>query len=234
VAYKLSLLLIAMGAGAASAQPGNVEAQPSAVDPLAPEEPVAEPTVVIAHAHPDPLATTERWGGGLRLTGASGIGALPGRNFGAEVAVNVRHDELFAELALSHWAPENDYRVMSTGTPVELGLDLWTMRAGWTSMRMPLRAFVLAEVGEVAGTGEMTGVLPRMVMGNTPEGRRWSAVGAGVGVAWPLSTQIRLVGSMELAVPISHEHLVLDKGIGDYTPDPLAARYNVGLEVGWR
>ncbi|HET9989167.1 MAG TPA: hypothetical protein VFQ65_11620 [Kofleriaceae bacterium] len=226
MAFKLSLLIVATGAVTASAQPGIV-------DPLAPESPVEEP-VLVRHVRPDPLATTEPWGGGLRLTGASGIGALPGRNFGAEVAVNVRHDELFAELALSHWQPENEYRVMSAGTPVPLGLDVWAMRAGWSSMRMPLRAWLLAEVGEVAGTNEMSGVLPRMVMGDTPAGRRWTAVGAGVGVAWPLSNQIRLVGSMELAVPITDEHLVIDNGIGDYKPDPLAARYAVGLEVGWR
>ncbi|HEY6036288.1 MAG TPA: hypothetical protein VIV58_18555 [Kofleriaceae bacterium] len=245
MAVKLSLLFVATGVVTASAQPGTV-------DPLAPEPtadatseatadvvaPSDQPRVVPAagvRERPDPLATTERWGGGLRLTGASGIGALPGRNFGAEVAVNVRHDELFAELALSHWQPENDYQVMSsTGTPVALGLDVWAMRAGWSSMRMPLRAWLLAEVGEVAGAKDMPAVLPRMVMGDTPDGRRWTAIGAGVGVAWPLSNQIRLVGSMELAVPISDEHLLLDNGVGDYKPDALAARYAVGLEVGWR
>ena len=223
MALKLPLLLVATASVTASAQPGMF-------DPLTDETPVT----VVRHEHVDPLATTERWGGGLRLTGESGIGALPGRNFGAEVAINVRHDQLFAELALSHWKPENDYHVMSQGMPVELGLDLWAMRAGWSSMRMPLRAWLLAEVGEVAGASAMSGVLPRMVMGDTPEGRRWTAVGAGFGVAWPLSNQIRLVGSMELAVPLAQEHLVLDRGIGDFKSDPLAARYALGLEVGWR
>jgi len=135
---------------------------------------------------------------------------------------------------MSHWQPEDDYHVMSAGTPVELGLDLWALRAGWSSMRMPLRAWLLAEVGEIAGAKEMSGVLPRMVMGDTPSGRRWTAVGAGVGVAWPISNQVRLVGTMELAVPVVEEHLVLDRGVGDFKPDPLAARYAVGLEVGWR
>jgi hypothetical protein len=211
---RLSLLILVTTAGTAGAQPGMVD--------------------VADRPQLDPLATTERWGGGLRLTGASGIGALPGRNLGAEVAVNVRHDELFAELAMSHWQPQNDYRVMSAGTPVELGLDLWAMRAGWSSMRMPLRAWVLAEVGEIAGTSEMSGVLSRMMTGDTPSGRRWTAVGAGVGIAWPISNQIRLLGTMELAVPLVEEHLVLDNGVGDFKPDPLAARYAIGLEVGWR
>ena len=229
MAYKLSLLIVATGVVAA----GTAGAQPGMVDPVdAP--PDAVPVVVVHHVRPDPLATTDRWGGGLRLTGASGIGALPGRNLGAEVAVNVRHDNAFAELAMSHWQPEDDYHVMSAGTPVELGLDLWALRAGWSSMRMPLRAWLLAEVGEIAGAKEMSGVLPRMVMGDTPSGRRWTAVGAGVGVAWPISNQVRLVGTMELAVPVVEEHLVLDRGVGDFKPDPLAARYAVGLEVGWR
>ena len=243
MAVKLSLLFVATGVVTASAQPGTVDpvgSEPAADAPSDAKADVDSPrdqprlVTVGVRERPEPFATTERWGGGLRLTGASGVGALPGRNFGAEVAVNVRHDDLFAELALSHWQPENDYRVMSSGTPVPLGLDVWAMRAGWSSMRMPLRAWLLAEVGEIAGAKDMTGVLPRMVMGDTPDGRRWTAIGAGVGVAWPLSNQIRLVGSMELAVPISDEHLLLDNGVGDYKPDALAARYAAGLEVGGR
>jgi len=226
MARKLSLVFVAAGAVTANAQPGMME----------PVDAPVEPPVLHYRPIHDPLATTERWGGGLRLTGASGIGALPGRNLGAEVAVNVRHDELFVELAMSHWQAEGDYRVMSSaGSPsVPLGLDLWSMRAGWSSMRMPLRAYFLAEVGEVAGAGDMPNVLPRMVMGDTPDGRRWSALGAGLGVAWPLSDQIRLVGTMELAVPISEEHVMLDRGVGEFKPDALAARYALGLEVGWR
>lgn len=221
---KVSLLLVAVGAVTANAQPGNM-------DPVPP----AEPAVLVHRPIHDPLATTERWGGGLRLTGASGIGALPGRNLGAEVALNVRHDELFVELAMSHWKPEGDYQVMATtGSPVALGLDLWTMRAGWSSMKMPLRAYALAEVGEIAGAGDMPTVIPRMVMGSTPDGRRWTALGAGLGVAWPMSDQIRIVGTMELAVPVSEEHVVLDHGVGEFKPDPIAARYALGLEVGWR
>jgi hypothetical protein len=70
-------------------------------------------------------------------------------------------------------------------------------------------------------------------MGETPTERRWAALGAGVGVAWPLSQQARLVGNFELAVPVSHDRLSLDHGEA-YEPDPMAARYAIGLEVGWR
>jgi hypothetical protein len=44
---------------------------------------------------------------------------------------------------------------------------------------------------------------------------------------------VRLSGNMEIAVPLNRERLMLDHGEA-YKPDFLAARYSVGLEVGWR
>ncbi len=182
---------------------------------------------------PDPLATTERWGGGIRLTGMSGIGALPGVNFGVDVAGHVRRDEMFVELSLSRWKPEERYRVAETPEYVDLKLDIWTVRAGWASMNMPLRAWVLAEVGELAGTRGMQGVVSRMMMGDTPNERQWRAAGGGFGVAWPMSDQARLFGSLEVAVPLSREPLMLDRR-GAYEADPFVMRTSLGLEVGWR
>lgn len=178
----------------------------------------------------DPLATTERWGGGIRLTGLSGIGALPGVHFGGEVAGLLRRDELFGELALGRWKPEETR--MLADTDVELALVTWTLRGGWASMKMPLRAWALVEVGEVAGIEKMPGVISRMVMGETPRERQWAAIGAGLGVAWPLSNQARVVGNLEFAVPVKRDVLMLDEG--SYEPDPMTARYSIGLEVGWR
>ena len=181
----------------------------------------------------DPLATDERWGGGIRLTGLSGIGALPGVNYGAEVAVLGRRDEVFAEVALARWKPENDYLVTETPDYTPLKLDVWTLRVGWASMRMPLRGWGLVELGEIAGVRGPQGVVSRMMMGDTPKQRQWRSVGGGFGVAWPMSDQARLFGSLEVTIPTSREPLVLDHG-GAYTPDPLVARYTVGFEVGWR
>ncbi|HEV7554811.1 MAG TPA: hypothetical protein VGO00_05100 [Kofleriaceae bacterium] len=206
-------------AATAAAQPGETPA------PIVDRS--IEPAIKL-----DPFATTERWGGAVRLTGLSGIGALPGRNVGVEVAGLVRRDELFVELALGRWKPENDYTVIATPTPVPLALDVWSLRGGWASMRMPLRAWVLAEVGEIAGANAMPGVISRMVMGKTPSDRRWSQVGAGLGVAWPMSNQARLVGNLELGVPLQRETVMLDDRT--FEPDPLTARFSVGLEVGWR
>lgn len=180
----------------------------------------------------DPLATTEPWGGGVRMTGLTGIGALPGRNFGGEIAGLVRHDEVFVELGLSRWKPEKTYVVTETPEHVELGLNLWSFRAGWWSMKMPLRAWILGEAGELAAARAMPGVVARMMTGDTPRDRRWNALGGGFGVAWPMSPHVRLIGMLELAVPINRADLALD--VGTYKPDPIAARSSVGLEVGWR
>lgn len=212
------------------AEPAIEQRPPSSVEPVAPRRHVPLARKL------GPLATTERWGGGIRLTGLSGIGALPGVNFGGEVAGLVRRDEMFVELGLGSWRPEDPYYVTTADQTVALKLDVWTLRAGWASMDKPLRAWVLGEVGEVAGTPgmiHMPGVVSRMVMGETPTERRWAAVGGGLGVAWPLSTQARLVGNFELAIPVNHDKLMLDRD-GAYEPDPLTARYAIGLEVGWR
>jgi hypothetical protein len=221
---KLTFAISLLGAHVATAQP----IPPDSTDHV----PGYEPSRIPGTRRTDANATTKRWGGGVRLTGLSGIGSLPGVSFGAEVAGLVRRDEYFVELALGRWRPEDTVIVTQTPKPLELTLDVWTLRTGWASMRMPLRGWVLVDVGEVAGTSGMPGVISRMVMGDTPSERRWLAIGAGLGVAWPMSDQARLIGSLEFAVPVQRDRLMLDRG--EYEPDPLSARYSVGLEVGWR
>jgi hypothetical protein len=219
------------GADPAPVIEGEVELQP----PSTVEE-VTEPVVIVPtamRARRDSQATTNRWGGGVRLTGLSGIGALPGVNYGGEVAVLVRHDELFGELGLGWWKPEHTYYVETAAEPTELKLDVWTLRAGWASMKTPLRAWGLVEVGEMAGARGMPGVVTRMMTGDVPQEHRWRALGGGFGVAWPMSDNARLFGMIEVAVPVARQELMLDT-VGGYQPDPLAARSSAGLEVGWR
>src|SRR6185503_10674817 len=158
------------------------------------------------------------------------IGALPGVNYGGELAGLVRRDEWFAELAIGKWKPEHTYVVTESPQRVELGLDVWTLRGGWASMQMPLRAWGLVEVGELASSRSMPGVVTRMMTGETPQERRWRAVGGGLGVAWPMSQNARLFGMIEIAVPVGRQELMLDYA-GPYQPDPLAARSSAGLEL---
>lgn len=231
----ISLLLLP--ATAARAQPGadsTTGTTQIASDPdLRPPSAVPTASTEIPMVAPrSTFGTTEPWGGGMRLTALSGIGALPGVNYGGEIAAQIRHDEMFAELGFGWWKPEKTHMVTSTPQPVELGLDVWTLRAGWASMQTPLRGWVLGEVGEIARAREMPGVVARMVMGDVPQGRGWQAIGAGFGVAWPMSDNARLFGMVELAVPLERQTVMLDQG--PYQPDALVARSSAGLEVGWR
>ncbi|MBA3453937.1 MAG: hypothetical protein H0T42_12655 [Deltaproteobacteria bacterium] len=172
------------------------------------------------------------WGGGARLTGLSGIGALPGVNMGVELAVFVRRDERFLELGLGRWVPQETYVVAQAPERVELGLDVWTLRGGWASRTMPLRAWLLVETGELAGRREMTGMIARMV-GAVEEDRRWLAAGGGFGVAWPMADRARLFGTVEVAIPIERTPMAMMEG-RDFEPAAAAVRANLGLELGWR
>ena len=77
----------------ANAQPGATEPLP--VDPEQPYDappvdvtPVTPRAIHVRAAIPEQSAGT--WGGGVRLTGLSGVGALPGVNYGAELAAYLR------------------------------------------------------------------------------------------------------------------------------------------------
>ncbi|HEX5063884.1 MAG TPA: hypothetical protein VFV99_31105 [Kofleriaceae bacterium] len=232
--------LLAANVMTASAQPGAMpplsseDGESPATDDsaLAPPSSVEVAPIRSVPIRKSPLATTERWGGGGRVTGLSGIGALPGVNYGGEVSGMVRRDEMFAELGFGWWKPEKTYLVAEQPDRVELGLKVWTLRAGWASMTTPLRAWGLVEVGELASAHGMPGVVTRMMTGDTPQERQWHAVGGGFGVAWPMSDNARLFGMIEIAVPVERERLMLDTGA--YEPDPMAARSSAGIELGWR
>lgn len=199
--------------------PGEVEPAP----PPKPEPPRIKRSISEEDAGP--------WGFGARVAGLSGIGQLPGRNYGGELAITLRHDELFGELALGRWRPEKTYRVVETPQRTELGLDLWTIRGGWAARTKPLRGWLLAEVGELANADGMLGVA-RMIAMSMPSGRRWVAVGAGIGVAWPMAEHARLIGTFELAIPVERNTIMLERS--EFRPDPAAARCALGVEFGWR
>lgn len=203
-------------------------AQPGVAEPVAPSRPVVHQL-----GERSSQATDRAWAWGLRLTGLSGIGALPGVNYGGEVAGYLRWQERFVELGLGRWKPE-DTIVVDAATDTKLGLDVWTLRGGWASMEMPLRAWLLVEAGELAGPHSvMPAGVPRMVTGSVESDHRWFAAGGGFGVGWPMSDRARLVGSVEVAVPLGKQSMMLDSG-QRFEPDAAAARASLGIEVGWR
>jgi len=229
MASKSIITSLLVASATAAAQPGatnpsNGDEVPVTLAPVTPT-----PMVARHHAPAEPM-----WGGGVRLTGLSGVGALPGVNLGAEVAGFVRRDERFLELAIGRWVPQDKIVVAGGPTGIDLKLDVWTLRGGWASTTMPLRAWLLVESGELAGqhANQVTGAIARMV-GAVDHDKRWLAAGGGFGVAWPMSDQARLVGTVELAIPVERTPIMVMTG-SPFEPDVAAARANLGIEVGWR
>lgn len=158
-----------------------------------------------------------RWGGGVHFMGLSGVGALPQVNVGGELGGYVRREDRFAELAFGRWVPQTD----------EVSLSVVTVRAGWGPRDLPLRAWLTGELGQIRGVTAATGAT---------WGRlgTWTAVGGGFGVAWPMAPQARLIGTVELAIPLERTQVMLRGGNELYPPAAAAARCSFGIEVGWR
>jgi len=166
-------------------------------------------------------------GAGLRMLGLSGIGAMPGVSVGGEVSGYVRARWLVAELVGMNWL--RSASVVHLGAParVDVSLALATLRLGWGPEHLPLRAWLGGELGALRGAGVALED-PRIGTG------RWIAVGTGFAVAWPIFTHARLVGAIEVAVPLSRPRFVLQDGSEVYRPGPAAVRSGLGVEVGWR
>lgn len=203
--------------------------EPASPDVIAmPVEPVVRRAPVIGlvnRVSPLPVAP-RRWGGGMHLLGLSGIGAQPRIGVGGEVAAYVRRHDVVAQLAYAHWMPREI--TPADGAPSGLAVTLTTfaLRVGWGPERMPVRAWGLAELGTLRSEG-VAAVDERM--GSS----RWTAVGAGLGVGWPIARLVRLTGTFEVAAPLDRTRFVAGS-TEVYRPNAAVARTALGLEVGWR
>ncbi|HEY5934173.1 MAG TPA: hypothetical protein VIU61_06060, partial [Kofleriaceae bacterium] len=166
------------------------------------------------------------WGAGLRGLGVSGVGAQPKVGIGGELAMFVRYQHYFGELAGARWRKTSAY--LSPGAPggVDVGLEMLAARGGWSPEDKPIRAWLGVEVGQLVGEG-IALVDPRVGSG------RWIAAAAGFGVAWPIARHVRLIGTIELAVPFGQPTFTLTTGSEIYQSSPASARSAVGFEVGW-
>ena len=201
-------VVIARIAAEAGPVAGELRAERAAVVPAVPVAPQA-------------------WGAGLRMLGLSGIGAMPGVSVGGEVSGYVRARWLVAELVGMSWL--RSASVVHLGAParIDVSLALAALRLGWGPEHLPLRAWLGGEIGALRGAGVALDD-PQVAAG------RWIAVGTGFAVAWPMFTHARLVGAIELSVPLSRPRFVLPDGSEVYRPGPVAVRSGLGLEVGWR
>lgn len=174
-----------------------------------------------------PLPATARpevWGGGVRVLAVSGVGVVPQVGVGGEVAAYVRRGEMFTELAVARWADDSDY-VADRTEGRAVSLELVGLRMGWSPSRMPLRAWLGAEVGTL--TGSKVGL-------SAPYGEPWAALTTGFGVAWPMSEHARLVGTFEIAAVLARGWVGAADTGEIFRPSVWTARCAIGLELGWR
>jgi hypothetical protein len=167
------------------------------------------------------------WGGGLRALAVSGVGTLPGIGVAGEVSVYARRKKYFGELGGARWARSAMY--LSTGAPgaVDVGLITGIVRIGWSPPDMYIRAWGSFEMGPMSGEGIA------LVDSQLGTGR-WTALGGGFGVIWPMFQHVRLVGTVEFLAPVQQVKFVLRDGGEIYSPSAAVARCALGLELGWR
>ncbi len=185
---------------------------------------------LVNRGSPKPMAdddTTRKWGGGGHLRGLSGAGALPSLNLGIELAGHVRRFDRFIEVGAGLWIPQSAHLQVGAPARVDVSLQVITVRGGWSPRDLPLRAWLTAEVGRIQGIG--------IAVDDPRAGSsRWSALGGGFNVAWPMSPIARLVGAVELMIPIERTVFMLADGRDLYRPSSAAARCSLGIEIGWK
>jgi hypothetical protein len=208
-------------------EPQMLEAAPPVVSVVDEPGPEQEQETRVARTLPTVAKPHRRWGGGVRALALSGIGALPRINIGGELAGYVRREDYFGELAVARWVPQEARLDPGAPARVDVSLDVVALRGGWGPEHLPIRAWLLTEVGRMQGEG-LAVLEPRV--GSS----RWIAVGGGFGVAWPMAPRVRLVGTFEVAVPLQRTTFMLQNGADLYEPSAVAARCALGLELGWR
>jgi hypothetical protein len=167
----------------------------------------------------------EPWGADLRVLGVSGIGAQPGVSLGGELAGTLRLRSAIVELAGMRWLTSSRAPRTTVLAGADVDLQLAALRIGWGSERLPLRAWLSGELGTLRG-GDSDSADPRMASA------RWLAAGSGFAVAWPMGPWVRLIGMIEVAVPLEQARIVLD-GREIYRSAVAAVRSGLGLEIGW-
>lgn len=181
----------------------------------------AQPLPRRVERRPESAVAASPWGGGARAQWVSGIGAQPGVGIGGEVAGYVRSGALVAEVAESRWLPSSTLSRLGNSGHIDVSLMVTALRIGWGPEALPLRAWIAAEVGSLRREG-------------VNMQSRWTGAGAGFAVAWPMSPHARLVGTLEVVVPVETAALMMPDGTSAYRPDLATVRTGFGLEVGWR
>lgn len=166
------------------------------------------------------------WGADVRVVGVSGIGAQPGVSVGGELTATLRRRSAIVELAGMQWLSSTRALRVGATEALDIDLRLAALRLGWGSERLPLRAWLSGELGTLRGTEPGS-------LGPQVGTARWVAAGAGFAVAWPMGAYARLIGAIELAVPVERVRILWPDGSEMYRSSMVTVRSGLGLEVGW-
>ena len=181
-----------------------------------------------AEVHGDVVAARPRhWAIGARLSAISGIGVVPEVGWGSEIAGYVRRDEAMLEIGEARWLASSQKIRYGTPAQVDVGFQVTAARFGWRPERLPLRAWLAVEVGQMNGSSDT------LATSQTGSGR-WIAAGSGFGVGWQMAPWIRLVGTTEIDIAFQRVRFTLSDGVVVYQPAPASARATCGLEIGWQ
>ena len=223
-------IAVARSTGDAFVAPASPVPSPLSPPTIAPRVAAADdpetPDVEKPARPPRATSHTRTWHLGLRVSGLSGVGIVPRVGIGGEVAAAVHVRDAMIEVAAARWLASPASVQNGGDAHVDVALDVYAARVGWRSSHLPLRAWLSAETGVMAGAGVG---LDESQVGSG----HWLAIGAGFGVAWPITSWLRLVGSTEVLGALERVKFSLTDGVVVYEPSPLSARATLGLEVGW-
>jgi hypothetical protein len=189
-----------------------------------------EPPKAIVEIEPALVRTDERrsiaWNAGIRLDGIVGTGGAPDLGIAAGLGVWGTRKSLSLEIAVSRWKANSATVADSTMAGVDVSLDALAVRAGWRPANRHIRGWIVGELGSMEGVGVQ-------LDGSRRGSARWSAVGAGAALAWPVADHVALVGAGEVEFLIDHVKFALDSGSVLYRTPAVAVRASLGIEVGW-
>lgn len=204
------------------------ESEPEAsLSPLAPADTEQQETP--PQGDPPPPPEPEPEGDGFAVLLGAGaelsMGALPWVHGGLEAELGVAMARWQAWLG-GRFLPPTSEVFDGAATPIEFSLLAARVAASYELLSGPLclGPSVFVEVGAIQA-GQTSGSL------DPPRGSElWAALGVGVEAAFPLEDWLVPVTSVELSIPLTRPHFVLDDGTLVHQPE-VGFRAEIGARI---
>jgi len=186
-----------------------------------PPPPLEQPDQPVAARH-----GPRRWQIGARAATLAGICVVPGVGFGGEVTALARVGLATLEIGAARWLTSSAQVEHQAIDRVDVDLAVATARIGARLPNVPLRGWLVGELGSMSGTG--------VEMDTRRSGSgRWVAGGVGFGTAWNLGRGVAVVIAAEAIDAAQRPAFVLVDGSILYESPRISARTWLGVEVAW-